>query len=143
MSTLCLGHRDCELYICDARMMSRFYSQFRPSLLRFVDLTFPWILLVTFFFFFLFSFYNSNSVFVLFHFLLDIFFIYISNAIPKVPYTLPLPCSAHQPTYSCFLAPTFSCTGAYDLPKTKGLSYQLGHLLLHMQLETHSSGGTG
>jgi hypothetical protein len=24
-------------------------------------------------------------------FLLDIFFIYISNAIPKVPYTLPLP----------------------------------------------------
>jgi hypothetical protein len=25
--------------------------------------------------------------------LLDIFFIYISNAIPKVPYTLPLPCS--------------------------------------------------
>jgi hypothetical protein len=28
--------------------------------------------------------------------LLDIFFIYISNAIPKVPYTLPLPCS---PTY--------------------------------------------
>jgi hypothetical protein len=30
-------------------------------------------------------------------FLLDIFFIYISNAIPKVPYTLPLPCS---PTHS-------------------------------------------
>jgi hypothetical protein len=28
-----------------------------------------------------------------FSFLLDIFFIYISNAIPKVPYTLPLPCS--------------------------------------------------
>jgi hypothetical protein len=25
-------------------------------------------------------------------FLLDIFFIYISNAIPKVPYTLPTPC---------------------------------------------------
>jgi hypothetical protein len=32
-----------------------------------------------------------------FIFLLDIFFIYISNAIPKVPYTLPLPCS---PTHS-------------------------------------------
>jgi hypothetical protein len=29
-------------------------------------------------------------------FLLGIFFIYISNAIPKVPYTLPSPCS---PTY--------------------------------------------
>ena len=29
--------------------------------------------------------------------LLDIHFIYISNAIPKVPYTLPLPCSPNQP----------------------------------------------
>jgi hypothetical protein len=29
-----------------------------------------------------------------FNFLLDIFFIYISNAIPKVPYNLPLPCSS-------------------------------------------------
>jgi hypothetical protein len=26
-----------------------------------------------------------------------IFFIYISNAIPKVPYTLPLPCSPTHP----------------------------------------------
>jgi hypothetical protein len=32
-----------------------------------------------------------------FFFLLDIFFIYISNAIPKVPYTLPLPCSPTHP----------------------------------------------
>jgi hypothetical protein len=32
-----------------------------------------------------------------FYFLLDIFFIYISNAIPKVPYTLSPPCS---PTHS-------------------------------------------
>jgi hypothetical protein len=30
-------------------------------------------------------------------FLLDIFFIYISNAIPKVPYALPLPCSPTHP----------------------------------------------
>jgi hypothetical protein len=30
-------------------------------------------------------------------FLLDIFFIYISNAIPKVPYILPLPCSPTHP----------------------------------------------
>jgi hypothetical protein len=29
--------------------------------------------------------------------LLDIFFIYISNAIPKVPYTLPPPCSPTHP----------------------------------------------
>ena len=46
--------------------------------------------------------------------LLDIHFIYISNAIPKVPYT--------QPTHSCFLAQAFPCTGAYDLCKTEGLS---------------------
>jgi hypothetical protein len=30
-------------------------------------------------------------------FLLDIFFIYISNAIPKAPYTFPLPCSPFHP----------------------------------------------
>jgi hypothetical protein len=30
-------------------------------------------------------------------FLLDLFFIYISNAILKVPYTLPLPCSPSHP----------------------------------------------
>jgi hypothetical protein len=30
-------------------------------------------------------------------FLLDIFFIYISNAIPKVPYTLPQPFSPTHP----------------------------------------------
>jgi hypothetical protein len=30
-------------------------------------------------------------------FLKDIFFIYISNAISKVPYTLPLPCSPIHP----------------------------------------------
>jgi hypothetical protein len=59
--------------------------------------------------------YHSES-----HFLLDIFFIYISNAIPKAPYTLPR--SAPQPTHSCFLALTFPCTGAYALRKTKGLS---------------------
>jgi hypothetical protein len=53
-------------------------------------------------------------------FLLDIFFIYISNVIPKVPYTLP--CPAPQPTHSHFLALVFPCTGAYDLHKTKGLS---------------------
>jgi hypothetical protein len=40
-----------------------------------------------FFFFFLFS----------FNFLLDIFFIYISNAILKVPYTLPMLCYPTHP----------------------------------------------
>ena len=44
-------------------------------------------------------------------FLLDIFFIYISNAIPKVPYTLSHP--APLPTHSHFLALAFTWTGAY------------------------------
>jgi hypothetical protein len=44
-------------------------------------------------------------------FLLDIFFIYISNAIPKAP--------APQLTYSHFLALAFPCTGAYELRNTK------------------------
>jgi hypothetical protein len=35
--------------------------------------------------------------FFLIYFLLDIFFIYISNAIPDVLYTLPPPCSPTRP----------------------------------------------
>jgi hypothetical protein len=52
-----------------------------------------------------------------FFFLLDIFFIYISNVIPflvsllKTPIPSPHP-PAHQPTHFCFLALTFSYTGA-------------------------------
>jgi hypothetical protein len=58
-------------------------------------------------------------------FLLDIFFIYISNAILKVPYTLPHP--APLPTHYHFLALAFPCTGAYKVWNTKGplfLSYR-------------------
>jgi hypothetical protein len=36
-------------------------------------------------------------VYLFMHLLLDIFFIYISNAIPKVPYTLPPSCSPTHP----------------------------------------------
>jgi hypothetical protein len=37
---------------------------------------------------------SANFLFLfLLIFLLDIFFIYISNAIPKIPYTFPPPCS--------------------------------------------------
>jgi hypothetical protein len=53
-----------------------------------------------------------------FKFLLDIFFIYISNAILKVPYTLPPPCSPTHPLPLPALA--FPCTGAYKVCKTKG-----------------------
>jgi hypothetical protein len=51
-------------------------------------------------------------------FLLDIFFIYISNVILKVPYTLPRPVAL--PTHSHFLALAFPCTGAYKVCNTKG-----------------------
>jgi hypothetical protein len=54
--------------------------------------------------------------------LLDIFFIYISNAIPKVPYTSP--CPVPQSTHSHFLTLAFPSTGAYNLFKIKGLSSQ-------------------
>jgi hypothetical protein len=40
---------------------------------------------------------EALTSFFLILFLLDIFFIYISNAIPKVPYTIPLPCSPTHP----------------------------------------------
>jgi hypothetical protein len=39
----------------------------------------------------------QGAFFFFFTFLLDIFFIYISNTILKIPYTLPLPCSPTQP----------------------------------------------
>ena len=63
---------------------------------------------------------NLLYLHVFYFFLLDLFFIYSSNAIPKAPYTRL--CRAPQPTHSCFLALAFPCTGAYDLHKTKGLS---------------------
>jgi hypothetical protein len=41
---------------------------------------------------------HTSILFIyLFIYLFDIFFIYISNAIPKVPYTLPPPCSPTHP----------------------------------------------
>ena len=51
-------------------------------------------------------------------FIISIFFIYISNAILKVPYILPHP--APLSTHSHFLALVFPCTGAYNVCKTKG-----------------------
>jgi hypothetical protein len=50
-------------------------------------------------------------------FLLGIFLIYISNAIPKVPHTLP---TTPLPTHSHFLALAFPCTGAYKVCKSNG-----------------------
>ena len=84
----------------------------------------------------------QDSFFFLPNFLLHIFFIYISNAIPKVPYTLSPPCS---PTHSLLLLgpgiPLY--WGIWSL-QDQGASLPndglLGHLLLHMPLETQALG---
>jgi hypothetical protein len=69
---------------------------------------------------------------IFFNILLGIFLIYISNAIPKVPQTLPsIPYPSH------FLTLAFPCTGAYQIYKSKG---PLCQLLIHMQLETRAPG---
>ena len=64
---------------------------------------------------------------------------------PKSP--IPSPCPAPLPTHFHFLALAFPCTGAFKVCKTKGQGAslpndgQLGHLLLHMQVETRALGG--
>jgi hypothetical protein len=58
-----------------------------------------------------------KEVLLLLLLLLDIFFIYIPNAIPKLPYTLPHN-PAPLPTHSHFLALVFPCTEAYKVCKT-------------------------
>jgi hypothetical protein len=52
-----------------------------------------------------------------FFFKLDIFLIYIFNAIPKVPHTHP---PNPLPTHSPLLALAFPCTGAYKVCKSNG-----------------------
>jgi hypothetical protein len=54
------------------------------------------------------------------HFLLGIYLIYISNAIPKVPHTHP---PTPLPTHSPFLTLAFPCTGAYKVCKSNGLLF--------------------
>jgi hypothetical protein len=61
---------------------------------------------------------SLSFFFFLLFFLLDIFFIYISNVIPKVPHTLPhlLPYPPTPlPTHSHFLALLFLYTEAYKV----------------------------
>jgi hypothetical protein len=57
----------------------------------------------------------------LFIYLLGIFFIYISNAIPKVPHNPPNP----LPTHSHFLALALPCTKAYKVCKTDGTLFTM------------------
>ena len=52
-----------------------------------------------------------------------------------IPFLHPAP----QPTHSHCLALAFPCTGPYDLEETRSsplIDGQLGHSLLHMQLDT-------
>jgi hypothetical protein len=58
----------------------------------------------------------KDNVFLFKYFLLGIFLIYISNAVPSVPHILPPP-SPYPPN---FLALAFSCTGAYKVCLTNG-----------------------
>jgi hypothetical protein len=55
-------------------------------------------------------------------------------------FPIPSPRPAPLPTHSHFLALAFPCTGAYknlqDLGACLPNDGRLGHLLLHMQLET-------
>jgi hypothetical protein len=62
----------------------------------------------------------TSNFFIIF-FLLGIFFIYISNAIPKVPYNPPTP----LPTHSQFLALVFPYTETYKVCKTNGPLFPL------------------
>ena len=77
-------------------------------------------------------------------FKLDIFFIYISNAIPKVPYTLPPPCPL--PIHSYFLALEFPCTGAYKVCQTKGPLFPMmadQAIFCYICSQRHELWGTG
>jgi hypothetical protein len=70
--------------------------------------------------------------------LLDIFFICLSNAKPKVPYTLPPTLLPNPPTPSSWpwhssVLGNIIFSRPRASPPNDG---QLGHLLLHMQLET-------
>ena len=74
---------------------------------------------------------NKSSFSILF--LLDIFFICISNAIPKAPYTLPRP--DPQPTHSHFLALLSPVLGHMIFIRPRAsppIDGQLGHPLQHM-----------
>jgi hypothetical protein len=91
----------------------------------------------------LFSFWFFLSFFF-FPFLLDIFFIYISNVISfpgfpsENPFPHPLPHSPpHQPTHSCLLALASPILGhwAFTGPRASPINDQQGQPLLHMQLE--------
>jgi hypothetical protein len=72
--------------------------------------------------------------YILFNFIRYFHFFYILNAIPKVPYTFPLPCSPTHPLP--LLGPESLLDQGASLPNEG----RLGYLLLLMQLETGALG---
>ena len=83
--------------------------------------------------------FSPVSFFFFFIFLLSIFLNYISNAIPKVLHTLPpLPYSP-IPSFWPWRSPVL---GNIKFACPMGLSSdgRLGHLLIHMQLESRATG---
>jgi hypothetical protein len=85
---------------------------------------------------------REDNFFLFFkYFLLHIFLNYISNDIPKVPHTLP---PTSLPTHSHFFGPGIPLYwGIYSLRvQWASLSSdgRLGHLLIHMQLESRAPG---
>jgi hypothetical protein len=80
-------------------------------------------------------------LFIFKYLLLHIFLTYISNAIPKVPHTLP---PTSLPTHSHFFGPGVPrYWGIYSLRvQWASLSSdgRIGHLLIHMQLESRAPG---
>ena len=84
-----------------------------------------------------------GGLFVCFNFLLDIFFIYISNAIPKVPYNLPSSTLLPNPPTLASWPRHFPVLGHITFTKPRSSppnDGQLGHLLLLMQLATRTRG---
>jgi hypothetical protein len=89
---------------------------------------------------------------LLFIFLLDIFFIYISNVSPfpvsplEIPYSIPsLPASmrvfSYLSTHLCLTALAFPYTGASSLHRTKGLSSHW--CLIRPSSATYAAGAMG
>ena len=71
----------------------------------------------------------ANLFFYYFYFLLGIFLIYLSNAIPKVPHTPPTP----LPTHSHFLALAFPCMGSFIFKKQLYELFSPGFNINYMQ----------
>jgi hypothetical protein len=87
--------------------------------------------------------YSKNILSFFVNFLLDIFFIYISNAILKVPYTLPRP--APQPPTPTSWPWSSPVLGHIKFARPKGLSSQswLARPSATYAARDTSSGGTG